>query len=29
MSAEHGYVKREHVEAMLPRVRMSWLEGRA
>ena len=27
MSAEHGYVKREHVDAMLPRVRASWLGG--
>jgi len=29
MSVEHGYVKREHVDAVLPRVRTSWLEARA
>lgn len=29
MSAEQGYVKREHVDAVLPRVRVTWLEARA
>lgn len=29
LSAEHGYVKRADVEAMLPLVRASWIEGRA
>jgi 1-phosphofructokinase family hexose kinase len=29
MSPEHGYVKRADVEAMLPLVRASWIEGRA
>lgn len=27
MSVEHGYVKREHVDAALPQVRTSWLEA--
>jgi len=27
MSAEHGYVKREHVDAVLPRVRTSWIQA--
>ncbi len=29
MSPEHGFVKREHVDEVLPQVRVSWLEARA
>jgi tagatose 6-phosphate kinase len=29
MSVEQGYVRREHIEAMLPRVRSSWIEAAA
>jgi tagatose 6-phosphate kinase len=29
MSAEHGYVKREHVDSVLPLVRTSWIEAPA
>ena len=25
LSSEHGYIRREHVDAVLPQVRASWL----
>ena len=27
MSVEHGYVKREHVDEVLPQVTVTWLEA--